>query len=58
MPPVPTGRFGQNLTEWEDVLGLGQIIRSLMLAHVPLWNPNTNPCPDPNQGLNEYGNNW
>ncbi|KAK8035789.1 hypothetical protein PG991_001862 [Apiospora marii] len=52
------GRFNQGLNEWEDALGYGQIIRSLMMAHIPLWDPNTNPCPNQNVVLNEYNNPW
>lgn len=58
IPLVPAGRFGQNPNEWEDVFGFGQIIRRLMMAHVPLWNPNGNPCPNPGGALTEYTGDW
>ncbi|KAK8050768.1 kinase-like domain-containing protein [Apiospora phragmitis] len=51
-PQVTAGNFGQHPVEWEDIYGFGQIVRSLMMAHVPLWNAN-NPCPNPGQVLNE-----
>ncbi|KAK8083842.1 hypothetical protein PG996_002623 [Apiospora saccharicola] len=55
-PLLPPGRFGQDPAEWHDVYGFGQIIRSLMLAHVPMWTANN--CPNPNWQLNEYTGGW
>ncbi|KAK8140153.1 hypothetical protein PG984_000219 [Apiospora sp. TS-2023a] len=56
LPLLSPGRFAQDPAEWHDVYGFGQIIRSLMLAHVPMWTAND--CPNPNWQLNEYTGGW
>ncbi|KAK8087851.1 hypothetical protein PG997_002812 [Apiospora hydei] len=52
-PRITAGRFGQDPVEWEDAMAFGQIARSLLMAHVPLWDPVGNPCPTPGQVLVE-----
>ncbi|KAK7941350.1 serine/threonine protein kinase [Apiospora aurea] len=56
-PRITAGRFGQDPVEWEDAMAFGQIARSLLMAHVPLWDPVGNPCPTPGQVLVE-GQGW
>ncbi|KAK8055639.1 hypothetical protein PG993_000866 [Apiospora rasikravindrae] len=52
-PQTTPGRFGQDPVEWEDAMGFGQILRCLLMAHVPVWRPGVNPCPNPGQRLDE-----
>ncbi|KAK6863785.1 hypothetical protein PG995_000313 [Apiospora arundinis] len=54
-PTVSEGKFGLHPNEWEDVFGLGFILRCLAMTHVPFWHPVNNPCPTPLMALNESG---